>query len=458
LLASVFPLQTPWNIPRLEGREPSHEENLWLSHVQDGLHQWFSYRSKSFRPAAAETMLDIVGFGNGYNYQWAKPFGLPEYKAISIFNGAFLRASNGDLTHFFYETKMTKSDLMQEFPDADLEHVQEDGDVEVVYAVRPSGKREFPYFEEVYAARGGAPLRQKRLEEMPFYAPGFMRRPQDHYAMGAGHLAYPFAEWLNRIQESILDGAEKSVDPPLFDFTGGAIKQFDRRANAVNVASWAALGFSDVREALQPFGPTGDLRPGIEMVKDIRNMIYLAFYIDWLEGSDQGVRTATEVADRRNLRMQSLSTLTARLVPEWASRMTERTFRLLLKADYFDPMPESLRDELVSFEYRSPLLSVVDTAESEIILAYAQKLAALAAIQPDVVDNFDTDKAAREIFKNDSLPAHLLKPLDDVTALREARDNAAAQREAVELQQGQAAALRDGGQGAAALIGAGSGQ
>lgn len=452
----VFPMNEHWSVPRLEGREPTGDERRWLDGVQDDLHDWFTYRSSSFQKAKPEILAELCAFGNGPSYLWSKPFGLPEYKALSIYNSRFLLDHMGKVTHFFWDVDMSLNEIKAAFPDAVLKDSKDNNavDQKVIYGVVPNTGAGRPYVERVMLSMGDVVLREKPMKEMPFYVPAFARRPQDHYGIGPGHLAMPFAKWLNRIQESAVDGAEMSVRPPTFDFTGGIISKKDLRPGAYNQATFSAMNIMSVAEALQRFEPSGDLRPGIEMVRDARQTINMAFYVDWLQSNDAGVRTATEVSDMRSMRFQSLATLVSNIVPDWVTPMVERTFRMLLEADYFAPMPPSLRGEAVSFEYRSPLASLINQVQTEKIMNYLRKMGELAQLDPQVMDNVDMDAAARRIHKTDGVPADVLRDADQVEATREGRRKAAEQQAQQEALQANAAALRDGGQGAAALMGA----
>lgn len=468
VFGNMFQPQRASVLPRIKGRDPVGDEAVWLDNTRDDMHDFFTNGSNSWRPAMMECFMDWAAFGPTSMYTSAKPFGLPEYRAISVFKIYWLEGLDGKATDVFWPTKTSARNAARDFPDnAELQALADknpDEEVELLYAVylRPAGRRGAATNQKPWA--GNTIWLDKKVvlddggyEENPFAVTRLFRRPGEPYGTGLGHRIYPIAKWLNRVKQATADGVEKSVTPPMFDWSGGAIDRYDLRAGGYNSADVGALGFGNINEVIQTLNPTGDLRPGDAMMRDARSEIFAIAYVDWMEGasSGAGVRTATEVLDRRQLRFQSMSALISRLETEFLDPIIDRSFRLLLAAGAFDEMPESLRGETIRFEYRSPLANAQDQGENDAIATGLQGVAQIAELDPNVTDLIDADAMARRWAANGGMPAVLFKTPEQVKAKRDARaDEQEAAQENAALT-AQATALRDGAQGVASLANAG---
>ncbi len=463
----MFPPHTPSVIPAIKGREiDGSDEGDWLDAVRDIMHEFLTQGSTSWRPAMSEAMLDYAAFGFSANYTAKGKDNMPRYQAMSAFNIYWRFDVDKKLMNFFWESEITLAALKLKYPD-DAEVIKyagenksrnDDEKVTLLYAIEPNpdGKRGGPRTMKPWKSYVIWVEKSRRLEvggydDMPFSVATMYLRPGETYPTGLGHRVYPAARFLNRLKEAMQNGAEKSVDPPYFDFTGGQLDKLDRRAGGWNRADWAALGFSSVTQALQPLPPSGDLRPGIEIIRDERQQINTICFIDWLQSIQDGVRTATEVLDQREMRFRSMSTIVAQLESGFFDPIINRTFAIMAEAKAFPPMPDSLVGEDIIFGYRSPLSNAQDLGENDAINSALQGFSAMAQLDQNVLDLPDFDKIGRRFSKNAGLPSGLLKSDDDVQTARAAR--ADAQAKAAQQQEAAAAAqtLQAGGQGLANL-------
>jgi hypothetical protein len=85
----------------------------------------------------------------------------------------------------------------------------------------------------------------------------------------------------------------------------------------------------------------------------------------------------------------------------------------------------------------------IKAAENNAFIQMMQIIAPIAQIQPDVMDNFDLDKASRGIGRNLAIPVDWERTAEDRDAMREQRAQAAQQAQALEVARVGAKAAKD---------------
>ena len=126
-----------------------------------------------------------------------------------------------------------------------------------------------------------------------------------------------------------------------------------------------------------------------------------------------------------------------------------------MKAGYFRRPPQSLSKETLSFDYRNPLAAAQDSTEVQAILRMLETAGALVAFDPTVTDRIPAHNLLKRVARNYGLPANILESDETVEEAGRARAEQEAAAQETDAALAAAQALRDGGQGAAALINAG---
>lgn len=160
--------------------------------------------------------------------------------------------------------------------------------------------------------------------------------------------------------------------------------------------------------------------------------------------------TATEVHVRVNLIRQLLGPVYGRLQTEYLQPMIERCFGLAYRAGILGAAPESLAGRNFTVRYLSPLARSQKLEEVSAIDQFVAGAAALAPIDPTVMDNIDMDEAQR--FKGEALgvPSAVIRSKADRDKIREDRAQAQqaaqeqAQQQAMQQQAGEAALKQQG--------------
>lgn len=270
-------------------------------------------------------------------------------------------------------------------------------------------------------------VRVDRYLSFPYMIPRWAKAAGEKYGRGPGFNALPEAKVLNKMNETMLIGAQKVVDPPVQMEDDGVILPIITRPGGINFR----------RPGSDPIRPIfNDTRMdfGYQAMEDRRKRIRDAFYVDQLRLQQGGpMMTATEVMQRTEEAMRLLGPMLGRMQTEFLRPLIDRVFDIMLRRGLFGPIPEILRGKTINVRYSSFIAKAQRMNESQNISRAFQALQPFIALDPTSADNFDGDAAARMVAYQFSLPAELIKNKKDVAASRQAK--AQAQQQAAQQQQ-----------------------
>lgn len=203
------------------------------------------------------------------------------------------------------------------------------------------------------------------------------------------------------------------------------------------------------------WGTAGDDR-ALQLRVDSKNeAINRAFHVDLFQILQQIERqmTAYEAQQRIAEKVTAFSPTFYRLQVEVVNPLLSRTFAILFRAGKFPPPPESVMVPspdgksaslaLPEVTLTSKLALAIKSAENNAFVQAFTVISPIAQVQPDVLDNWDLDKASRGIGSNFGVPVDWQRPEVDRDEMRAARAKAAAAAAQVELAQGGAKAAKD---------------
>ena len=286
-------------------------------------------------------------------------------------------------------------------------------------------------------------LRRSGWPQMRYLVTRFAKASGEKHGRSPGMKSLPDIKMLNKIEETLIVGAEQAVRPSILDpdnalqpdpdgkirFYPGSILRY--RTNAMNPG---------VKP--EPFMSAGRVDFGHEYAEAKREIVKRAFFNDlFLMLGDDKRRTATEV---RTLLAEKLSLLG----PAFG----------LMKVELFDPMvrilvsilaeePELLSGvpleylDLANIRYISTLAIAMEYAELSLIEDALLFLSPLGELDPTIFDNLSFDEICRGFLQKMAWPTGWLKPVGEVKALREARMAAQAQQVQQQMAIQQAAEL-----------------
>lgn len=262
-------------------------------------------------------------------------------------------------------------------------------------------------------------IKTAKYLSFPYMVPRWAKAAGEKYGRGPGFNALPEAKVLNKMNETMLIGAQKVVDPPIQMEDDGVILPIITRPGGINFR----------RPGSDPIRPVfNDTRMdfGYQAMEDRRKRIRDAFYVDQLKLQQGGpMMTATEVMQRTEEAMRLLGPMLGRMQIEFLRPLIDRVFDIMLRRGLFLPVPEVLKGKTIEVRYSSFIAKAQRMNESQNIVRAFQALQPFLVLDPATADNFDGDGAARMVAYQFSLPAELMRRTDDVAKRREAKAQAA---------------------------------
>lgn len=238
----------------------------------------------------------------------------------------------------------------------------------------------------------------------------------------------PAIRTLNEMKKTVLRAGQMVVAPPIMLTDDASLQAFNMRSNALNHGYLGSSG----EPLAKAFETKGRVDIGIDLMNQEREAINDAFYVTLFRILvEEPQITATEAMLRAQEKGQLLAQPMGRMQSEMGGATVEREIDILAAAGVLPPMPRELMEAGGQFriEYEAPLNQAQKAGAGVAIMQSIQAIAPLAQVDPSVMLIVDTEKAARMLFDVNGAPASILRSDEDVTALKEAKAQQAAERE-----------------------------
>ena len=262
-----------------------------------------------------------------------------------------------------------------------------------------------------------------------------LKSAHEVYGRGPGSTALPDGKMLQEIMRTTIRAAQKAVDPPLLVPDEGFLNPVRTMPGGVN---YYRAGTGEKIEALnlgvQP-------KIGYDMMFDIRKRIQEVFFVDQLQLQEGPQMTATEVLQRTEEKLRLMGPMMGRLQSELLGPLLSRVFAILYRNGKFPPPPEMISGEDFRVVYTSPIARAQEQTEANGIMRATQLLEPFFNINPEAVDNYDTDELVKGVNSMFSVPVKYLRREDEIRDIRQKRAQAAQAKATSEN-------LRAAGQGA----------
>lgn len=279
--------------------------------------------------------------------------------------------------------------------------------------------------------------REAGYKELPFMATRFLKWGGAVYGYSPSWTALPDARQLNFLEKQMDALAEITAFPRILlpgghegdvDMRAAGVTYFDASSPNSIPKEWATAGRYDVGEA----------RSAVK-----RKAIEDAFHVDLFQMFSRLDKqmTAREVGERSSEKLIQFSPTFARMTTELFNPLLTRVFSILLRDGHFPPPPQAaiISDENGAYlpepkvSYNSRIALAIKSLENSAFAREMEMVMPLTQLRPDIIDNYDLDRIARDGARNNGLPADWMLPEEQVQKMREAR--AAAQAEQQKMEQ-----------------------
>ena len=356
----------------------------------------------------------------------------------------------------YREFRMTARQMAQQFGQEALSQtvrgmLDSKGDswIDVCHAIEPNDDRvsgrmdnkNMPY-RSVYFEKSGdrdKVLRQSGFRDFPAMAPRWKLSGEDVYGTGPGSIAIGDTKALQLMERRKAEMVEKGVRPPM-------IAPESLRNQKASIVP-GDITYVNVQQGMQGFVPALTVDPGwltgirgeIQAAED---KINTAFFVDLFLMVSQmdSVRTATEIAVRKEEKMLMLGPVLERLNDELLDPLIDRTFGLMLEQSApiwaglmpgrpaLPPPPKELAGMDLRVEYTSILAQAqkaLGVSSIERTVGFAGNL---AGMNPEVLDKLDMDQTLDEYAAMIGVPPTMLRSDDQIAQIRQQRAEAQAQQ------------------------------
>jgi len=311
-----------------------------------------------------------------------------------------------------------------------------DEEVEILHAVLPRISRDvtkrdnlnMPYMSAYVCKQTGMIISEGGFEELPYVVPRFLKATGEAMGRSPAMTALPDVKMLNLMSKTIIQAAQKQIDPPLLVPDDGFLLPIRTQPGGLNFFR------SGTRETITPLQTGANIPIGLNMEEQRRTAIRQAFYVDQILFTGGAQMTATEVVQRQEERMRVIGPVLGRLMSELLRPLIDRVFALMLRNDLLAPAPEILAGRDIDIEYVSPLARAQKSSSLNNTMRALEILLPLAQSLP-VGDHIDPDGLVRHVTDALGVPKNTMRSQREVDETRQAR--AQAEAEAVQRQRDQ---------------------
>lgn len=253
------------------------------------------------------------------------------------------------------------------------------------------------------------------FSDLPYVVPRFTKAAGEKYGRSPGMTALPELKVLNKMNETMLIGAQLAVQPPLQMEDDGVILPLITRPGGINYTRPGA-------PPIKPIFNDTRLDFGYQAMQDRRQRVKDAYFVDQLKLQQGGpMMTATEVLQRTEESMRLLGPLLGRMQNEFLRPLINRVFQIMMDRKLIEMPPAELSGMKIDVKYSSLIAKSQRVTEAQSILRVLQVVPNLAAVNQEVVDMLNTDSIVKTLSLVYGAPTEMLNTDEVVKQVRDAR-------------------------------------
>ena len=408
----------------------------WLQEVGDRM--FTVLNNSNFQTEIHEIYIDMGAIGTSCLYIGEHPEKIVHFGARTM-KEVFIDENNLGLIDTVYRLfKWKPRQVVQEFGEENLppwvvEQYQKNctDDWDILHCVHPTkddgekGKI-FPYESKYILKDKNIYLSEGGFKEFPYAVPRWTKTTGEKYGRGPGMDMLPDIKMVNKMMETVIQGAQKTVNPPMMVTDDGVIGR----------VRLVPGGLTVVRAGEPPIRPLiVDARVdfGYQAVEDVRKRIRAGFYVDQFQMTQGPQKTATEVMQMMEQNARLMGPVLGRQHFEFLAPVISRVFPIMARRGLIPPAPQAIQGKKFNVRYSSLLARSQRMNDGQNFARALSVATPLIQIDPTSADVINADEGVRHIFDVYGTPANLMNDKRDIEARRKARADAQAQ--AVKQQQ-----------------------
>lgn len=433
---------TPWFHLDMKDADVGRQDEVqaWLEDTSQRMIRAFN--QSNFETEVHEMYVDLVVFGTGCMFVEMEGDQL-RFSTRHISEFYVQENQYGIVDTVFRKYQVPVRQVVQRFGYDNISDAirkkfekRQDEDMEILHVVLPRLDRDpskkdnknMPFASFYIDVESKALLSESGFEELPYIVPRFLKATGEVMGRSPAMTALPDVKMVNLMSKTIIQAAQKQIDPPLLVPDDGFILPVRTQPGGLNFYRAGS------RDTITPLNTGANINIGLAMEDQRRLAIRSAFYVDQLLSGGAPNMTATEVIQRQEERMRVIGPVLGRLMNEMLRPMIDRVFGLMLRNEMLSLPPEMLQGRDVDIEYVSPLARAQKSSSLNSTMKALEILLPLAQSLP-VGDHIDPDGLVRHITESLGVPKTTLRTQRQVNETRQQR--AQQEQEMMERQQTQ---------------------
>jgi hypothetical protein len=439
--AAVESLLTPrgsrWH--GLRASNPYIDQNddarMWFDMAQDILFRWRGRPKANFASQMHEGYMSLGAFGNSLLFVDEDPGGGMRYRNVHLMGCYIAEDEMGNIDTVFRVIDLAARQVLRLFADTDISTAMKnkvekepDARVKILHVVMPRTDRDpsrkdkvnLPWFSAYYEVDGQHRIEEGGFSELPYIPSRYTTGPSEVYGRSPAMTVLPDIKMLNEMSKTVIRAGQKVVDPPLLIADDGVVFPVNTKPGGSTFARLDGRSQAPV----QPLQTGARVDIGLDMMEQRRRIINDAFLVTLFQILvETPSMTATEVLQRAQEKGALLAPTVGRQQAETLGPLIQRELAILQRQQLLPPMPDILIEAEGEYEieYTSPLSRAMRAEEGVAILRTLEMVQPIAAMDPSVMDNFDSDKITRILAETNGAPMKIMRRQEDIAAVRETR-------------------------------------
>lgn len=448
--------------------ELDDEGLAWMADSEDRMRDAFDNPKARFRQATGEADSDLVTFGTAniftsesdamdhLRFQTIHPKdAVPVFSEEGSPNGMF-RSRRMPLHQ---AVDMFGKDNLSELLRRKIEETKIDEQAEFLHAVFPRNKidgrfgakrrmmaKNLPDASLWIEVDSGHEVKESGYQEFPFAVPRWDTASGEDTGLSPGMIALPDANTLQAMEETLLIAGQRAAAPPLLVPNDSAFDAANTMPDGITYYD-AQLARDIGRIPISPLETGAKMPIVLEMQDKKREQVWAAFMRNVLNLPVQGPQmTATEIIQRKEEMIREIGPVFGRLETDYTAPMVERAFMIMLRANAFLPIPESLAGRKIKFRYESPVKKIRRMVEAAAAQAWVSGLAEVEKVRPGTLDVVDFEEYARLTADASSVPSKIVVGRDKLREIRAQKEQQASDAMEAQMAQQMAGAVKTVGE------------
>ena len=398
--------------------------NEWL---EECTHQMYmAFNRSNFQQEVHELYLDLIAFGTGCMFVERSDVEPLRFSTRHISEIFIQENEKGVVDTVIRKFKMSARAAFNMFGAAtqEIEKLNRDApydELEFLHCVMPRDERDprkiddvNKPFSSIYVTIDGKMLGEGGFNEFPYVVPRFTKSSVEMYGRSPSMTCLPDIKMLNKMSETMIRAAQKTIDPPLLVPDDGFIMPIKTIPGGLNFYR------SGSRDRIEPLQIGANIPFGLEYENQRREAIRQAYFVDQLLMAQNVTMTATEVLQRNEEKMRLLAPVLGRLQSEMLRPLIDRTFSILLRDERLPAPPPMLQGMEIDIEYVSPLARAQRQGDVNAMMRALEIIMPMSQMAP-MMDYVDTDKLVKHLAEILGVPSKVIRSDGEVEELRNQR-------------------------------------